>query len=90
MGNEDLVVYLRRSGTIDKTVADAMMKIDRADFLPKKYGSRAYADYALPTDKGQTISQPTIVGIMTMHLDVKKGMKPEDAAHWGWQRRSSA
>ncbi|MBI2474239.1 MAG: methyltransferase domain-containing protein [Candidatus Taylorbacteria bacterium] len=51
----------------------AFSEIDRADFVTEDYKVEAYEDYALPTIKGQTISQPTTVAFMLELLDPKEG-----------------
>ena len=52
---------------------DAFRTVPREKFVPDKHRSRAYQDCALPTDEGQTISQPYIVARMTDLLDVSAG-----------------
>ncbi len=56
-------------------VLAAMRKVPRHMFVPHLLVPRAYADYPLPIGKGQTISQPYIVALMTDVLKPKKGMK---------------
>ena len=63
---------LRSRGVTDKRVLAAMEKIDRAQFLePGLFSDRAYEDLPLPIACGQTISQPSVVGLMTQALDVQ-------------------
>ena len=63
---------LRSRGVTDKRVLEAMEKTDRADFLGNGvFSMRAYEDMPLPIGCGQTISQPSIVGLMTQALDVQ-------------------
>ena len=57
----------------DPDVLDAMSKVPRHLFVRPSDRSLAYNDYPLPIEKGQTISQPYIVALMTQHLGVKKG-----------------
>jgi protein-L-isoaspartate(D-aspartate) O-methyltransferase len=47
-----------------------MEKIDRGPFIRGYFAERAYEDMPLPIACGQTISQPSVVGIMTQALDV--------------------
>lgn len=54
---------------------EAIEKVPRENFVPKKYSDLAYLDEPLPLIAGQTISQPTTVAIMTAALDAKKGQK---------------
>jgi len=59
----------------DSQVLDAMGKIPRHLFVSSSYRNKAYEDYPLPIDEGQTISQPYIVALMTQHLELKRGEK---------------
>jgi protein-L-isoaspartate(D-aspartate) O-methyltransferase len=52
---------LRRRGSRDQRVLEAMATVPRELFVPERYRRRAYADSALPIGHGQTISQPWIV-----------------------------
>jgi protein-L-isoaspartate(D-aspartate) O-methyltransferase len=49
----------------DASVLAAMSRVPREKFVPKRLKGVAYVDSALPIDCGQTISQPTIVAMMT-------------------------
>ncbi|MEO0358134.1 MAG: protein-L-isoaspartate(D-aspartate) O-methyltransferase [Pseudomonadota bacterium] len=62
---------LRSRGITDKTVLTAMEKVDRAAFVKGTFADRAYEDTPLPIGCGQTISQPSIVALMTQALDVQ-------------------
>lgn len=62
---------LRSRGVTDKRVLEAMEKIDRGAFLKGLFAERAYEDMPLPIPCGQTISQPSVVGLMTQALDVQ-------------------
>lgn len=62
---------LRSRGVTDKRVLTAMEKIDRAEFIQGLFTERAYVDMPLPIACGQTISQPSVVGLMTQALDVQ-------------------
>ncbi|WOI57328.1 protein-L-isoaspartate(D-aspartate) O-methyltransferase [Palleronia sp. LCG004] len=61
---------LRSNGVTDKRVLDAMEKVDRGRFVRGTFTDRAYDDMPLPIACGQTISQPSIVGLMTQALAV--------------------
>ncbi|MFZ5961376.1 protein-L-isoaspartate(D-aspartate) O-methyltransferase [Thalassococcus sp. BH17M4-6] len=61
---------LRSKGVTDKAVLSAMEKIDRAPFIRGYFTERAYEDMPLPIACGQTISQPSVVGLMTQALQV--------------------
>ncbi|MCG6901698.1 MAG: protein-L-isoaspartate(D-aspartate) O-methyltransferase [Rhodobacter sp.] len=62
---------LRSKGVTDKRVLEAMESIDRGVFLRGIFARRAYEDMPLPIACGQTISQPSVVGLMTQALDVQ-------------------
>ncbi len=61
---------LRSKGVTDPAVLTAMEKVDRAKFVKGIFVDRAYEDMPLPIACGQTISQPSVVGIMTQALQV--------------------
>lgn len=61
---------LRSKGVMDKRVLEAMEKIDRGAFVKGLFAERAYEDMPLPIACGQTISQPSVVGLMTQALQV--------------------
>jgi len=61
---------LRSKGVMDKRVLTAMERIDRGAFIRGYFHERAYDDMPLPIACGQTISQPSIVGLMTQALQV--------------------
>ena len=50
-------------------VLDAMARVPREAFVPAELAHRAYDDTPLPIGHGQTISQPTMVAMMTAALD---------------------
>ena len=61
---------LRKAGVVDKKVLDAMERVDRKNFVTNVFSEKAYDDTPLPIACGQTISQPTVVGLMTQALQV--------------------
>ncbi len=62
---------LRSKGVTDVRVLSAMEKIDRGAFIKGLFENRTYEDMPLPIACGQTISQPSVVGIMTQALKVQ-------------------
>ncbi len=54
-------------------VLEAMKKVPRHLFMPASVRQYAYVDSPVPIGKGQTISQPYIVGLMTQTVDPKPG-----------------
>ncbi|RJR28021.1 protein-L-isoaspartate O-methyltransferase [candidate division WWE3 bacterium] len=70
---------------ISKTVSEAMKRVDRKDFVGQVHEPSAYVDAPLPIGYGQTISQPTTVGIMLTMLELAPGMKVlEVGSGSGW------
>ncbi len=61
---------LRSRGVTDARVLTAMEKVDRGLFVRGIFAARAYEDMPLPITCGQTISQPSVVGLMTQALKV--------------------
>ncbi|PSL20413.1 protein-L-isoaspartate(D-aspartate) O-methyltransferase [Shimia abyssi] len=61
---------LRSKGVMDSTVLTAMERVDRGQFVKGLFSERAYEDTPLPIACGQTISQPSVVGLMTQALEV--------------------
>ncbi|MEZ5798442.1 MAG: protein-L-isoaspartate(D-aspartate) O-methyltransferase [Paracoccaceae bacterium] len=61
---------LRSRGVTDARVLTAMEKVDRGLFVKGIFAERAYEDMPLPIACGQTISQPSVVGLMTQALNV--------------------
>ena len=62
---------LRSKGVTDTRVLTAMERIDRGDFVRGLFSGRAYEDMPLPISCGQTISQPSVVALMTQALNVQ-------------------
>lgn len=60
------------SGVTDRRVIGAMLKVPRHAFVPKKYRKEAYDDTPLPIGREQTISQPSLVALMTQLLKITK------------------
>ena len=62
---------LRSRGVTDPRVLTAMERVDRGAFVKGLFAERAYEDMPLPIACGQTISQPSVVGLMTQALAVQ-------------------
>jgi len=69
-----LVDELRAYGRLDpppgqdgfkEHVLEALLDVERHEFVPDRLRSEAYANHPLPIGHGQTISQPYIVALMT-------------------------
>jgi protein-L-isoaspartate(D-aspartate) O-methyltransferase len=70
-----LVKELESKGIQDKTVLDAIGKVQRHLFVLNGFEDLAYEDKALPILASQTISQPFTVAFQTQLLEPKKGEK---------------
>jgi protein-L-isoaspartate(D-aspartate) O-methyltransferase len=59
---------LARRGICDPAVLQAIRDVPRHWFVPDRVAGSAYEDEALPLGKGQTVSQPFVVALMTQAL----------------------
>jgi protein-L-isoaspartate(D-aspartate) O-methyltransferase len=65
----ELVRRLAAAGEVtDEAVLAALRRVPRHLFMPDESLDRAYEDHANPIGHGQTISQPTVVAMMTEAL----------------------
>lgn len=62
--------FVEPRGVDDPRVLAALREIPRHLFVPEPVRGKAYGDHSLPIGHGQTISQPSVVGIMTQRLAV--------------------
>lgn len=62
---------LETRGIRDQRVLSAMRTVPRHRFVPAEYRHMAYTDGPLPIGRGQTISQPYIVALMTQMLQLE-------------------
>ncbi|KAA3627607.1 MAG: protein-L-isoaspartate(D-aspartate) O-methyltransferase [Proteobacteria bacterium] len=60
-------------GSFSQRVMDAVGAVPRHEFIPNDLSIAAYDNRPLPIGKGQTISQPYIVALMTDLLDPQPG-----------------
>lgn len=63
--------YIKPAGVADKQVLSAFLKIPRHKFVLREHQRDAYLDIPLPIGEGQTISQPSLVAVMTQALELK-------------------
>ena len=68
-----LIAGLRRRDAAGDRVLDALSRVPRDRFVPAELRPHAWEDRALPIGGGQTISQPTIVAMMTAALELTGG-----------------
>ncbi len=66
---------IKARGISDPRVLEAMRAVPRHRFVPAAMRSEAYVDSPLPIGRGQTISQPYIVALMTEAIEVEEGDK---------------
>ena len=64
------ILSIRSKGVVDDNVLRALETVNREQFLKGLFAQRAYEDTPLPIECGQTISQPSIVGLMTQALRI--------------------
>jgi protein-L-isoaspartate(D-aspartate) O-methyltransferase len=69
---------LRGRDITDERVLEVMGKLPRHLFVPSDEKLRAYEDHPLPIGRGQTISQPYIVALMTQLARPAKGARALD------------
>ena len=70
-----LLMELRASGITDTEVLAAIERVPREAFTPPQFRDQAYENMALPIGHGQTLSQPTVVALMTQALGANKKVK---------------
>lgn len=68
-----MVQAIRRRGGAGPLVCEAMERVPREAFVPESVRELAYDDTALSIGHGQTISQPSLVALMTAALDIEPG-----------------
>ena len=62
-------------GVDDDRLLEAMRNVPREEFVPKRYRRMAYRDGPIPIGRGQTVSQPYVVALMTLALEIEPGHK---------------
>ena len=70
-----LVMDLRAAGIADTAVLSAIERVPREAFVPPTFRDRAYEDAALPIGHAQTLSRPSVVGLMSQALGAGPRMK---------------
>ncbi len=66
---------IRPAGIKDERVLKAFLQVPRHEFVMARYRKHAYEDRPLPLEESQTISQPSLVAIMTNLLRLKGNEK---------------
>ena len=75
VGRQRLTKKLREQGITDERVLSAFEQVPRHLFVDGAMYAQAYDDNALPIGFGQTISQPSVVALMTQLLHLGKDEK---------------
>ena len=75
MNKAKLVLLLRQEGVTDSRILSAFESVPRELFVDELFKNHAYENVSLPIDCGQTISQPSVIAIMTKALDLGARMK---------------
>ena len=70
-----LLLQIRQEGVTDSRILAAFESVPRHAFVEKTFSEHAYDDTSLPIACGQTISQPSLVAVMTHALDLGDRMK---------------
>lgn len=70
-----LLMDLRASGITDTEVLAAIERVPREVFTAPQFRDQAYENTALPIGHGQTLSQPTVVALMTQAIAPNKRLK---------------
>lgn len=65
-----VATQLEARDIVDPEVLRVMRKVPRHRFVERSLWSNAYEDHPLPIGKGQTISQPYMVALMTQSLEL--------------------
>ncbi len=66
-----LLMVIRRMGVTDTRILSAIERIPRHRFVPDVFERQSLLDRPLPIECGQTISQPSVVALMTQALDLE-------------------
>lgn len=70
-----MVDLIAREGFGDSVTLAAMREVPRHLFVPERYTDLGYADLPLPIGHDATISQPSVVAIMTAAIAPRPGMR---------------
>jgi protein-L-isoaspartate(D-aspartate) O-methyltransferase len=70
-----LLLQIRQEGVTDLRILAAFESVPRHMFVPEMFFEHACDDTSLPIPCGQTISQPSLVAVMTSALDIGDRMK---------------
>lgn len=72
---EKLIKTLYDGGVRDERVLAAISRVPRHVFVDPALRYRAYEDVALPISESQTISQPSVVALMTEKIAARRSLK---------------
>ena len=84
--NNELIFKLKVEGITNEKILSDIKKVPRELFVEQHLIKEAYQNNALPTDCGQTVSQPYVVAYMISCLNLKNTDKIlEIGTGTGWQ-----
>jgi len=70
-----LFLKVRKSGSSDPRILNAMEQISREKFISNTFIKRSFEDIPLPIACNQTVSQPSLVALMLDQLQIPKRCK---------------
>ena len=70
-----LFLKVRKSGSSDPRILNAMEQISREKFISNTFIERSFEDIPLPIACNQTVSQPSLVALMLDQLQIPKRCK---------------
>lgn len=73
-GRDKLMAEIRRAGIVrSEPVLEAMERVERRNFVRPDDANQAYDNQPLSIGRGQTISQPLVVALMSEALSIESG-----------------
>lgn len=70
-----LILHLRQLGITDPDILRAFEQVPHEKFVPDAYAEYAYRESSLPIECGQSITSPTILAQLLVHLDAQGANK---------------
>lgn len=71
--NNMVRLQLQKRGIENEDLLEAFRQVPREDFVLETHREMAYRDGPIPIGRGQTISQPYVVALMTEALEIEPG-----------------
>ncbi len=73
--DKNVLLKLLKGHGFKEPILKAFEKVKREKFIPEKFKSEAYENYAIPLEEESTISQPSTIAYMLNLLELKRGQK---------------